>query len=169
MNCVLDKHLDRSTQTSQLINSSIVVNNMLSSTYLVYVWRLCKPTSRDYSYFSQVQKSDPRIDYFLLDSNLISKVVCSMYHSILILDHSQTSLVLQLCGTKQQCTWRFHPSLLSEASFCRLMTTKISEGLETNDKQDVSDSILWKTFKVLTQGENCFLNLSWKKNPRNAC
>lgn len=35
-NCVLDKHLDRSTQTSQLFNASTVLNNnMLSSTNLL--------------------------------------------------------------------------------------------------------------------------------------
>lgn len=67
-NCVLDKHLDISTQTFKLFNDSTLLNSMLSSTNLIAVWRLCNPTGRDYSYFSQVHKSYSRIDYFIYDN-----------------------------------------------------------------------------------------------------
>uniref|UniRef100_A0AAR2KHB0 exodeoxyribonuclease III n=1 Tax=Pygocentrus nattereri TaxID=42514 RepID=A0AAR2KHB0_PYGNA len=94
-NCVIDNYLDRSSQPTQLPSAaSATVNNLMLSTHLVDIWRLQHPTDRDYSFFSQRHKSYSRIDYFLLDSNLISNVISTKYHNILISDHSPTSLVL---------------------------------------------------------------------------
>lgn len=67
-NCVLDNRLDRSAQTSQSPTAtSTVLNNLMTSTNLVDIWRLVHPMGRDYSFFSQMHKSFSRIDYFLLD------------------------------------------------------------------------------------------------------
>lgn len=86
-NCVLDSRLDRSAQSNHSYTSSMVLNDLMSSMNLVDIWRLGHPTDRDYSFFSQMHKSFSRIDYFLIDSKLISNVIASKYHNILISDH----------------------------------------------------------------------------------
>lgn len=58
------------------------------------IWRLLSPTAREFSYFSDVHKSDSRIDYFILDSKLLSQVVDCTYHNIFISDHAPVSLKL---------------------------------------------------------------------------
>lgn len=91
-----------------------------------------------------------RIDYFLVDSKLISNVIASKYHNILISDHSPTSLVLDRNHKKQHFTWSLQPSLISDALSSQYISTKISDFLENNDNSEVTDSTLWETFKVVT-------------------
>lgn len=165
-NCVLDSRLDRSAQSNYSSTSSMVLNDLMSSMNLVDIWRLGHPTDRDYSFFSQMHKSFSRIDYFLIDSKLISNVIASKYHNILISDHSPTSLVLDLNYKKQQFTWSLHPSLFSDASFCQYISTKISEFLESNDNSEVTDSTLWETFKVVIRGHIISFESSLKKERR---
>jgi len=152
-NCVLDNVLDRSAQISQLPSASTVLNNLMSSMNLVDIWRLIHPTGRDYSFFSQRHKSFSRIDYFLIDSKLISNVISSNYHNILISDHSPTSVVFDLGQKTKPYCWRFHPSLLSDESFCQFISEKISDFLDINDNSEVTDSTLWESFKAVIRGQ----------------
>ncbi len=166
-NCVIDNFLDRSAQTNQLPSAaSTILNNLTSSTHLVDIWRLQHPTHRDYSFFSQRHKSFSRIDYFLLDSNLISNVISTTYHNILISDHSPMSLVLDLNHKKQQYSWRFHPSLLSDSSFSQYISSEISEFLETNDNLEVTDSTLWEAFKAVIRGHIISFENSQRKEKK---
>lgn len=84
-------------------------------------------------FLSQRHKSFSRIDYFLLDSKLISNVITSDYQNILISDHSPTSVVLDLGHKTKPFCWSFHPSLISDVSICQFISQKISEFLDIND------------------------------------
>lgn len=86
--------------------------------------------------------------------------------NILISDHSPTSVVLDLRHLKQGYNWRFNPNLLTEKSFCQFIDEKIVEFIETNDKHDVSDSVLWETFKVVVRGHIISFESSLKKKQR---
>ena len=152
-NCVLDDFMDRSAQTNLVPSAaSTTLNTLMLSTHLVDIWRLQHPTHRDYSFFSQRHKSFSRIDYFLLDSNLISNVISTSYHNILISDHSPISLVLDLNHKKQHFSWRLRPSLFSDSSFSEFISARISDFLETNDNLEVTDSTLWEAFKAVIRG-----------------
>lgn len=78
------------------------------------------------------------------------------------------SLVLDLNHKKQQYSWRFHPSLLSDSSFNLFISSKISELLETNDNLEVTDSILWEAFKVVIRGHVISFETSVRKE-RQKC
>ena len=69
---------------------------MADNLNLVDIWRLKHPTVRDYSFFSPVHKSYSRIDYVLLDSNLLSTVETVTYQPIVISDHAPLSMVLKI-------------------------------------------------------------------------
>lgn len=96
-NCYLDAYLDRSsTQAPHILHSVSTLNHLCKSLNLVDIWRLQNPSARDYSFFSSVHKSYTRIDYFLVDSKLISNVIQTKYNNIIISDHSPISMVFKL-------------------------------------------------------------------------
>lgn len=91
-------------------------------------------------------------------------MISSDYHNILISDHSPTSVVLDLgLKTKPHC-WRFHPSLLSDVSFCQFISEKISDFLDINDNSEVTDSTLWESFKAVISGHT----ISFESSARRA-
>lgn len=116
------------------------------------IWRVQHPADRDYSYYSHVHKSYSRIDYFLVDSQLISQVIDTKYHSILISDHSPLTMSVDFSLPKRSYSWRFNPSLLTDGKFVEYINIKLKEFKEFNDNGEVSDSTLWETLKVVIRG-----------------
>lgn len=166
-NCYLDPYLDRlSSRSPATITSVQTLNNLIKSSNMVDIWRLQHPTDKDYSYYSHVHKSYTRIDYFLVDANLISSIEQTKYHNIIISDHSPVSLNLTLALPKQTYCWRFNPLLLSDNVFMDYMATRLEEFLETNDTGEVSDSTLWETVKVVMRGHIISFEASKKKEQR---
>ena len=88
----------------------------------------------------------------MLDSNLISNVISTSYHNILISDHSPISLVLDLNHKKQHFSWRLRPSLFSDSPFFEFISARILDFFETNDNLEVTDSTLWEAFKAVIRG-----------------
>lgn len=62
----------------------------------------------------------------LVDSRLISNVISSTYHSILISNHAPLSLVIDFC-------WKLNPSLYLDVTFSGYISTKIADFLLIND------------------------------------
>lgn len=81
-----------------------------------------------------------RIDYMLVDSRLISNVISSTYHSILISDHAPLSLVIDFKLYAPQYSWKFNPSLYLDDTFSGYISTKIADFMFINDNGAVSDS-----------------------------
>lgn len=103
------------------------------------------PLCREYSFYLHVHKSYSRIDYFLTsNNNLISQIVNSKYHNILISDHSPLAKTLALSFPRQAYAWRLNASLLDD-NFVKNKTSKLRGYIEINDNGEVSDSILWET------------------------
>ena len=163
-NVILDWHLDRSSKKqSSPSNASVTLNNLISSTNIVDIWRLQHPTDREYSFFSKLHNSYSRIDFFLLDSKLLSNVLSTKYHNILISDHAPVSVNFDFNQQKEQTTWRFCPSLINDADFCAYLSGKYDEFLDINDTSGTSDSNLWETFKAVTRGHAISYEASLKK------
>uniref|UniRef100_A0AAR2LAI9 Reverse transcriptase domain-containing protein n=2 Tax=Pygocentrus nattereri TaxID=42514 RepID=A0AAR2LAI9_PYGNA len=163
-NCYLDPYLDRlSTKTPPTLATVQTLNNLLKAGNMVDIWRLCHPTGRDYSYYSHVHKSYTRIDYFLVSSELVSKVCNVKYHNILISDHSPITCELQNIVSKPAYAWQFNSNLLSDPAFVNYMKVKFAEFAEFNDTADVSDSTLWETLKVVVRGYILAFESSKKK------
>uniref|UniRef100_A0A3B1J7U7 Reverse transcriptase domain-containing protein n=1 Tax=Astyanax mexicanus TaxID=7994 RepID=A0A3B1J7U7_ASTMX len=163
-NCCLDSNLDKlSAKTSPILVSAQILNSLLKSTNLVDIWRLQHPTTKGFSFYSPVHKSFSRIDYFLISSELVPRVNSTVYHPILISDHSPITLTLQNIITKPAYHWKFNLNLLSDTTFIKYMNAKISEFLEFNDTKDVSDTVLWETFKAVTRGHILAFEATKKK------
>ena len=101
--------------------------------------------------YSHVHKSYPRIDYFLISSELIPNISNSTYHNLLISDHSPISLQFKGILSKPKYTWLFNPLLLNDP-LTEHMTACIDEFHITNDNWEVSDFALWEAFKAVMRG-----------------
>uniref|UniRef100_A0A3Q4M5S7 exodeoxyribonuclease III n=1 Tax=Neolamprologus brichardi TaxID=32507 RepID=A0A3Q4M5S7_NEOBR len=124
-NCYFDPLLDRSSASlAPTLRAVSVLNTLTKSLDLVDIWRHQHPLEKQYSFFSPVHGSFSRIDYFLIDSRLISKVVSSTYHSILVSDHAPLSTVIDFNLYTPQYNWKFNPSLYLNDSFTVYLSTK---------------------------------------------
>lgn len=165
-NCFLDPQMDRSSATTAPSLKSVpILNNLVKSLNLVDIWRHQHPLDKQYSFFSQVHGSFSRIDYFLIDSNLISNVVSSVYNNILISDHSPLCVKIDFNLRTHTYNWKYNPALNLDKTFSEFITAKISDFLEFNDNGMVSDSVLWETFKVVMRG-NIISYQSFNKRAR---
>ena len=166
-NCVMDPLTDRQQPQLYKSKSSLTLNSLMQGYNLVDVWRLLNPSKKDFSFFSSVHKTYSRIDYFLLDSTLLSTVSGSRYHNIVISDHSPVSVDLQLNSEKGNYSWRLNNSLLKDQGFCKYITEKISMYIKTNDSGDVKDSTLWEALKAVIRGDIISYETSERKRTRS--
>ncbi|KAJ0022356.1 hypothetical protein NQD34_009846 [Periophthalmus magnuspinnatus] len=87
LNCWLDPTLDRSSGNPGAVNkSTCLINDFLTDFGICDVWRFLHPNDKEFSFFSQVHHSYSRIDYFLLDNQLIPSVHSCEYQPIVISD-----------------------------------------------------------------------------------
>lgn len=164
LNCYLDPFLDRlSTRPAPEIASVKLLNNLLKSRNLVNIWRIQHPTSREYSFYSNGHKSYSRIDYFLTESNLTSKMTNSKYQNILISHHSPVAISLNLSVPRQPYCWRFNPNHLNDDKFVEYITTKLNYFIKLNNNGEVSDSTLCQTLKVVLRGDMISYTSALKK------
>uniref|UniRef100_A0A671TVY8 Reverse transcriptase domain-containing protein n=1 Tax=Sparus aurata TaxID=8175 RepID=A0A671TVY8_SPAAU len=95
----------------------------------------------------------PRIDFFLLDNNLLDCVNACEYHPIAISDHAPTTVDISLPqDTIPRALWRFSSYLLSDNNFKDFVAAQIRFYIDFNDTPDVSSSILWEALKATTRG-----------------
>ena len=106
----------------------------MESLNLVDIWRLSHPIDRDYSFFFPVHKAYSQIDYFLLDSKLLSIADKIMYHPILVSDHAPISMRPKLVEQiSKKAHWRFDAMLLKDTKFKMYLDKHISHFITEND------------------------------------
>ncbi|KAA8589211.1 hypothetical protein FQN60_012576, partial [Etheostoma spectabile] len=150
-NCVLDTSLDKQTSRSTTnSNSSDKIKNAMQDLALVDIWRLLNPNTRADSFFSPVHNSYSRIDFMLLDSKLVSSVVTTQYHNILIRDHAPVSLDIRFNSHRDK-------------SFLDCMSVRLTDIIATNDMEDVDDSVLDEYNTILSAQVCKQLNLIKQK------
>lgn len=121
------------------------------------------PTERDYTFHSHVHNVYTRIDFFLVDSNLISNVLNSKIHDILISDHAPVSFEVILDQTSfTRPLWRMDPQLTADPKFIDYMNLQLNIFFDCNDKPETSPALLWETLKAYIRG--CVLSYQGSKN-----
>lgn len=127
-NCWLDPVLDRSSPYPDSISrSASFIQSFLFNFGVSYVWRFLHPNKREYSFFSHVPHTFTRIDYFLIDNELILLTRSCAYQGIVISDHAPVVLSLALPGLPQiKKHWRLNSTLLSDNDFVTFMEEHIS-------------------------------------------
>ncbi len=115
---------------------------------LIDIWRNRHPDSLTYSCYSSTYKTFSRIDYFLLSTDLISKVSKCWYDSILISDHAAVSFSLNfsnfVCRSRR---WRLHITWMRDPEFLDFIGTQIDYYFEINTNQ-TSASVRWEHLRL---------------------
>uniref|UniRef100_A0A3Q3ENM7 Reverse transcriptase domain-containing protein n=1 Tax=Kryptolebias marmoratus TaxID=37003 RepID=A0A3Q3ENM7_KRYMA len=157
MNCVIDPNLDRydpRNLSPSLMSRSL--SDFMSKNGCIDPWRFYNPQSKKFSFFSHFHQSFSRIDYFFVDSKLISEVLSVDYHPIIISDHAPLSLDIKFALQHRYTTpWRFNPLLLSDKNFNTFISTKIDDFIEMNQNESnpISYSLLWESLKAFLRGQ----------------
>lgn len=85
--CMLDPYLDRSSSSEQVRNNShVFLNTFINNCNTSDVWGIADPSSRDYFY--------TRIDYFLLDAQLMPHVTDTKFYNIVMSTHFPVTIVI---------------------------------------------------------------------------
>lgn len=128
------------------------------------------PSGRDYSFFLAVHNSYSRIDYFLIDAQLVSFTTNVKYHTISISDHSPLTFNLYLEGADPPSrSWRLNPYLLTNEEFCGFIEAQIKLYFETNDSPEVTSCTLWEAFKAYLRGCVISYEAAKKKEEATQC
>lgn len=164
-NCWLDPLLDRSsTKPAALSKSASLIQSFLSSLGISDIWRCLYPNHKEYSFFSHVHHTFTRIDYFLIDNQLIPSVKSCDYQSIVISDHAPVFLSMSLPNLPQiKRHWRFNSTLLSDSKFVKFMEEQISLFLEINNSSETSSLVVWDALKAFLRGQIISYSANMKK------
>lgn len=152
-NCTLDPKLDRSTELgSSHIQTRKKRLQYVKDLNLCDPWRRLNPDKLEFSCYSPRFKSYSHIDYFLISNSMFSSVIECNYNSILLSDHSLTSLVYRVKGVvKGTPRWRFHPRWLSDSNFLQYLEAQIESFFATNT-YETSAIVRWEAFKAYIRG-----------------
>lgn len=155
MNCVIDPTLDRSSSRAiPPSKMSQTLRTLMDQFGYIDPWRFLNASSRQYSFFSHAHRSFSRIDYFVVDKNIISSLISVQYSPITVSDHSTVILDLWFDSKpKQFRSWRLDPLLLSDEAFCKVISDEITFFCDTNKNNETSPSLLWETLKAFIRGK----------------
>src|SRR4029434_2851971 len=104
-------------------------------------------------FFSNVHKTFTRIDYFLINNNLLPSVQSVTYNPIVISDHAPIPLTIGFDGPNStRPPWRFNTRLLSSDVFVQSISNQINTFIEINKTPDISASTLWDILKAYLRG-----------------
>lgn len=164
-NCWLDPLLDRSsTKPAALSKSASLIQSFLSSLGISDIWRCLYPKHKEYSLFSHVHHTFTRIDYFLIDNQLIPSFKSCDYQSIVISDHAPVFLSMSLPNLPQiKRHWHFNSTLLSDSKFVKFMEEQISLFLEINNSSETSSLVVWDALKAFLRGQIISYSANMKK------
>uniref|UniRef100_A0A3B3HAI8 Reverse transcriptase domain-containing protein n=1 Tax=Oryzias latipes TaxID=8090 RepID=A0A3B3HAI8_ORYLA len=166
----LDPEMDRLNNTGNLRiwQSTNTVKQYMEDFGLCDVWRLFHPTKRTYTFFSTVHQSYSRLDYFLVNSSLLSIATEAQIHPITISDHAPVSLTLKNKTSPPSLrSWRFNTSLLRDPNFIDFLAKEWSSYLQNNDHPGISSCLLWEAGKAVMRGKIIAFS-SHKKRKENS-
>ncbi len=114
-----DVCLDRSsTKKITLSKSGGVVLDCSFRLSLLDPWRFKNHQDKAFSYFPYAHHTFSRIDFFLLNNQLLQDVMCCTYHPLVISDHAPVSVDINISlGIYMFRTWRFPSFKLTNDSF----------------------------------------------------
>lgn len=152
-NCTLNPSIDRLSGIDQTHNGCrMVINRFMKELRLLDIWRELKPQVKAYSCYSNTYKTFSRIDYFLISTDLRSKIQNCFYDNIVISDHAPCCLIyMDKKITKDPARWHFQHKWLQDENFVKNIGKQIDEFFEINTTQTAA-GIKWEAFKAFIRG-----------------
>ena len=154
-NCWLNPFFDRSSSTSAALSKSTkVIQAFMNEFNVVDPWRFFNPDKREYSFFSHIHRTYTRIDFFLVDSKLLSSISGCKYDSIVVSDHASISMNVYFQKfVNIRPPWRLDTHLLLDTDFIKFVSEQLEFFFQVNKTPEITASGLWETMKAFIRGE----------------
>lgn len=129
----------------------MTIQRFMKELKLLDIFRNLNQQTRAYSCYSATFQTFSRIYYFLISSELISKIENGLYDSIVISDHAPCLIYKDDKITRDPPRWRFHHKWLQDEDFVKYIGQQIDEFFQINTNQ-TSACVKWDAFKAFLRG-----------------
>uniref|UniRef100_A0A803J6R9 Reverse transcriptase domain-containing protein n=1 Tax=Xenopus tropicalis TaxID=8364 RepID=A0A803J6R9_XENTR len=153
--------------------NALRVNTRLSKAFfsaikqmeLFDVWRSAHPSERDYTFFSHVHASYSRIDLILTDRNTLQQVVKAYIGIATWSDHAPVGCFIELRQIPNPSyNWKLNNMLLQNKNHAEKITKLTEEYFTLNSTPEISNDLLWCSYKAFIRGHLIAIATREKKN-----
>uniref|UniRef100_A0A8C6YH80 exodeoxyribonuclease III n=1 Tax=Naja naja TaxID=35670 RepID=A0A8C6YH80_NAJNA len=127
-------------------------------------WRKINPSKKQYTFFSNPQKSWSRIDQVWMDSDLMENIVKVEIGINIWADHNP--IHIQWKGEKLG-RWTLNNVVLRDKTYIEMMKKELNIFFEINKKEQTSLQNLWDTTKAYLRGLTIAYNIRKNKERRH--
>lgn len=146
----MDRCLDRSGGPSRLTQDLQLFAN---EEELHDTWRYSHSTERDYTFYSNPNRTHSRIDFFLVDKMVLPRVSASSIGQITWSDHAPIELSIETAyNITGRPTWHLNPYTLKNSENLSFISSQLSEFFEFTSPSTTSPSTLWCAHKAYVRG-----------------
>ena len=153
-NVTLDPKMDRLDSLNNNTRAALCLKSCMEELDFVDIWHIRNTDKHRYTWFRHGDnnsriKSASRIDYFLTNVGLVSKILETNINSGCRTDHALIELTLQDDSLKKgPGIWKFNNKLLSDTKFCKNMSQVIEQIIGKLKRSGLSDVEKWITVKT---------------------
>jgi len=153
-NTHLDSNLDNLGGRIESKPSVKKIEEIMISNDLIDVWRICNPDKKQFTWTQKNPLIRRRLDYWLVSTEIQDDVTKTSIIPAIKMDHSAITLTLNSIDRQPfgPSYWKFNCSLLDDAAYVHLITSKYPEWLDefndVNDKRVPWDLIKYRIRQV---------------------
>lgn len=140
--------------TSRGTRPPLQLGSRFTNLQLFNAWRCYHASERDYTFYSDIQKSFSRIDFFLVDRQSLQLVDKCDIDTILWSDHAPITLSLHITKTSSTpFMWKNNTYLLAHHATKQTITSKLEEFFTLNSPSVPDRFTLWNAHSGILQME----------------
>ena len=124
------------------------INEIMTAMDLIDIWRIRNPEKKQYTWTQKKPLIRRRLDYWLISTEIQDDITEANIIPAIKSDHSAITLTINSLDKQPfgPSHWKFNSSLLDDATYIHLITSKYSDWL--NEFKDVNDKrVLWDLIK----------------------
>ncbi|CAI9617453.1 unnamed protein product, partial [Staurois parvus] len=154
LNFCMDPQKDNTSSVQREGSRSLrALKKVMHEYQLVDTWRIKHMKDRDYTFFSNAHEIYSRLDYILIDHQLIDHLVKIDIETRTFSDHAP---VVMKMGWGRRWTgglgWRLNEGLLLDEDVVQKIEKEIKIYFKENETKEVSIATVWESHKVFIRG-----------------
>lgn len=149
-NTVVNSQLDRSGSSSR---NNQDIQTFIAEEGIHDIWRYSHSTEKDYTFYSNPNKTHSRIDLFLVDSFSLPRVLTTEIGVITWSDHAPITLSLDTAyNTSSRPPWRLNLYVLKNKENIATISSQLEEFFSINAPSVSSPTTVWCAHKAFIRG-----------------
>lgn len=122
------------------------------------VWRITHPQKKDFTFHSMVHDTYARLDYILVDHEILEHVVEATIGIISVSDHASVTVKIRFRDMdRRKGHWRLNEEV------GRIKKMEIEQYFSINNTPEVSKATIWEAHKAYIRGKLISLGAGKKK------